>query len=147
MTSTITNYTNSIDVNYPVAGVDNSSLGFRSNFSAIKSALDATSAEISDLQLNLVSLDGTNNFGGNQIKSASLIDCSNILKNYDLSSDLKVSIPALVASLNCEALYLASLNIESASLIKFSACCLAVETISPVPCASAVNGRFSPGAS
>jgi hypothetical protein len=85
MTSTITNFTNSIDVNYPVAGVDNSSLGFRSNFSAIKSALDATGSEISDLQINLVGLSSTNNFGGNQIKNATLMECSIILKNYSLS--------------------------------------------------------------
>jgi len=85
MTSTITNFTNSIDVNYPVAGIDNSSLGFRSNFSAIKSALDATGSEISDLQINLVDLNSTNNFGGNQIKNATLMECSIILKNYSLS--------------------------------------------------------------
>ena len=85
MTSTITNYTNSIDVNYPVAGADNSSLGFRNNFSAIRSALDATGSEISDLQINLVNLSGTNNFGGNQIKNATLIDCPILLKNYSLS--------------------------------------------------------------
>ena len=42
--------TGAIDVNYPVAGVNNNSQGFRDNFNAIKSNLDTASAEITDLQ-------------------------------------------------------------------------------------------------
>ena len=42
--------TGAIDVNYPVAGVNNNSQGFRDNFNAIKSNLDTAAAEITDLQ-------------------------------------------------------------------------------------------------
>ena len=48
MTSTIN--TGSIDVNYPTAGVSNSSQGFRTNFAAIKNNLTTAATEISDLQ-------------------------------------------------------------------------------------------------
>ena len=85
MASTITDYTNLIDINYPTPGIDNDSQGFRSNFASIKSALDLTGDEITDLQLNLVTLDGTNNFGGNQIKSANIVDCNIVLKSYTVS--------------------------------------------------------------
>lgn len=42
--------TGSIDVNYPVPGVNNNSQGFRDNFSGIKNNLDTASTEITDLQ-------------------------------------------------------------------------------------------------
>jgi hypothetical protein len=84
MASTITDYTSLINVDYPALG-NNDSQGFRSNFASIKSALDLTGDEITDLQLNLVTLNNTNDFGGNQIKSANLVDCNIILKNYNLS--------------------------------------------------------------
>jgi hypothetical protein len=42
--------TNGIDVNYPIPGQNNTSQGFRDNFSAIKTNLDTASSEISDLQ-------------------------------------------------------------------------------------------------
>jgi hypothetical protein len=41
---------NSIDNQYPVAGQDNNSQGFRDNFTAIKNNLDHAKSEISDLQ-------------------------------------------------------------------------------------------------
>ena len=84
MASTITDYTSLIDVDYPAAG-NNDSQGFRSNFSSIKSALDVTGEEISDLQLNLVSLASSNDFGGNEIRSAVVVDCNIVLKNYTVS--------------------------------------------------------------
>lgn len=42
--------TNGIDVNYPVPGVNNSSQGFRNNFTNIKTNLDTAGNEITDLQ-------------------------------------------------------------------------------------------------
>jgi hypothetical protein len=51
MTSTVTNYSDTIDTTYPVAGVDNDTQGFRTNFAAIKNAFTATSNEITALQL------------------------------------------------------------------------------------------------
>lgn len=46
--------TNGIDVNYPVPGVNNNSQGFRDNFAAIKTNLDAAGNEITDLQNKVV---------------------------------------------------------------------------------------------
>lgn len=42
--------TNSINVNYPVPGINNSSQGFRDNFASIKTNLNAAATEITDLQ-------------------------------------------------------------------------------------------------
>lgn len=52
MSSTIN--TNGVDVNYPVPGINNSSQGFRDNFAAIKTNLNAAGTEISDLQSKVV---------------------------------------------------------------------------------------------
>jgi hypothetical protein len=42
--------TNGINVNYPTPGINNSSQGFRDNFSVIKNDLDIAATELSDLQ-------------------------------------------------------------------------------------------------
>lgn len=52
MTSAIN--TNGINVNYPVPGINNSSQGFRDNFSVIKTDLNTAATEITDLQNNVV---------------------------------------------------------------------------------------------
>lgn len=52
MTSAIN--TNGINVNYPVPGQNNSTQGFRDNFTTIKTNLDTASTEISDLQNSVV---------------------------------------------------------------------------------------------
>lgn len=46
--------TNGIDVNYPVPGQNNSSQGFRDNFSQIKTNLNTAGTEITDLQNKVV---------------------------------------------------------------------------------------------
>lgn len=46
--------TNSIDVNYPIPGQNNSSQGFRTNFTSIKTNLDTAGTEITNLQNNAV---------------------------------------------------------------------------------------------
>ena len=46
--------TGSINVNYPTPGVNNSSQGFRDNFTAIKNNLDTASSEITDLQNKVI---------------------------------------------------------------------------------------------
>jgi len=51
--SNITNYSNNINVLYPIAGQDNDSQGFRDNFSNIKLALTTASNEIDTLALEL----------------------------------------------------------------------------------------------
>ena len=60
MTSAIN--TNGINVNYPVPGVNNNSQGFRDNFTAIRTNLNTTANEITDLQNKVVvkqALNGT----------------------------------------------------------------------------------------
>ena len=60
MTSAIN--TNGINVNYPVPGVNNNSQGFRDNFNAIRTNLNTSANEITDLQNKVVvkqALDGT----------------------------------------------------------------------------------------
>jgi len=55
------NITN-IDATFPVAGKDNSSQGFRDNFSAIKLAFSTATTEISNLQLGSVQVNQSNDF-------------------------------------------------------------------------------------
>ena len=68
----------SIDAEYPVAGVDNDSQGFRDNFRTIKDSLEAAKSEITDLQEKavlksaLTDTDLENNLSGNTITSANL---------------------------------------------------------------------------
>lgn len=81
MASTLTSYSNLININYPVPGADNDSQGFRSNFSSIQSALGIASEEISNLQLNSVNLAGTNDFGYNIIKRATLQSCGELVND------------------------------------------------------------------
>lgn len=76
MTSAI-NYT-SIDENYPVAGQDNDSQGFRDNFLYLKNGLHTAKTEITDLQDNVLLsgiLNGegivTNNLNGSSITNGS----------------------------------------------------------------------------
>jgi len=56
MTSTITNLINTIDVQFPVAGQNNDSQGFRDNFNIIQSALLSTESEIETLQTDVAVL-------------------------------------------------------------------------------------------
>lgn len=85
MSSTVTDFSNLIDVNFPTPGEDNDSQGFRDNFGSIKSALNVAGEEISSLQANLISLSGTNDFGGNTIKKVVLEECTVVLKKYTVS--------------------------------------------------------------
>lgn len=78
MASTITNFSNAINVNYPVPGQDNDSQGFRTNFSKIQSALNVAGDEITKIQLNSVNLNGQNDFGNNIIKKAAFLNCSDV---------------------------------------------------------------------
>jgi hypothetical protein len=59
MTSQIN--TNGINVNYPVPGTNNSSQGFRDNFSQIRTQLNTGASEISDLQAKVVLKAALNN--------------------------------------------------------------------------------------
>ena len=63
-----------VDGTYPTAGQDNSSQGFRDNFSAIKNNFTEAKIEIESMQTNKANLNATNNFSGNTIQNAVLKD-------------------------------------------------------------------------
>jgi hypothetical protein len=81
---------NNIDATYPVAGVDNDSQGFRTNFTNIKNALTYAAAEISDLQSKSIlksALSGgvlDNSMSGTLLQGAEVRDLRET--RYDLSS-------------------------------------------------------------
>jgi len=62
--------TENIDPEFPVAGQDNNSQGFRDNFLYIKEGLESAASDITDLQVNGARLDTDNNFQGNLISNA-----------------------------------------------------------------------------
>lgn len=72
MASSIT--TTNIDENFPVAGRDNDSQGFRDNFFEIKQNFDFAKSEIDDLQGNVVRKDESNDFNGNTVSGAVFLD-------------------------------------------------------------------------
>jgi len=65
-----------IDGTYPKAGQDNSSQGFRDNFSSTKNNFTEAKTEIEDLQTNKANLNSENNFSGNTIRNAVFKDNS-----------------------------------------------------------------------
>jgi hypothetical protein len=60
-----------IDEEFPVAGQDNDSQGFRDNFREIKTSLQSANGELSTLLTNSARLDQTNDFNGNLVNNAS----------------------------------------------------------------------------
>lgn len=107
MTTTASVYFNKINVDYPRAGKDNDSQGFRDNFRNIFNAFSATNADVEYLKLNSVTLGGDNDFGYNVIKKATfqssvtkIVDYSpnptngNIFVNYLESNYQKYSLNA-----------------------------------------------------
>lgn len=83
MTSQI-NFTD-INANYPEAGKDNDSQGFRDNFSLIKTALSTASLELTNLQLNTARTDQNTNFNSYQITTAILKNNGQGLYGSDLA--------------------------------------------------------------
>ena len=76
----------SIDANYPVAGVDNDTQGFRDNFRIIKTGLETAKTEIDDLQSNTAKLNQNNNFNGNSIIEARLLASGDTANNKNILS-------------------------------------------------------------
>ncbi len=76
MASSITNYSNKININYPEVGKDNDTQGFRNNFANIQNAFLVAADEISNLQTNGVNLTQDNNFNFNTIQNAVLKNIS-----------------------------------------------------------------------
>lgn len=65
-----------IDGTFPIAGQDNSSQGFRDNFTAIKNNFTEAKSEIETLQTNKASLNASSNFADNLVSRAVLKDCA-----------------------------------------------------------------------
>ena len=63
-----------IDGTYPKAGQDNSSQGFRDNFTAIKNNFTEAKTEIEDLQSNKASTNAASNFTDNVVSRATFKD-------------------------------------------------------------------------
>lgn len=85
--STASTYIVKINQDYPVAGQDNNSQGFRDNFKNIKLALNSTDEVLNDLVLSAVSVSNTStNFNNNIIEKVVLKNTS--FKVFDKSSTL-----------------------------------------------------------
>lgn len=75
----------SVDENFPVAGQDNDSQGFRDNFSTIKSSLASAKSEISDLQEDSAKLNVNNNFNQTEISNAKLRNTPQVFFNKNIN--------------------------------------------------------------
>jgi hypothetical protein len=83
---------NEIDAEYPVAGVDNDSQGFRDNFSAIKSSLSAAAADLATLNSSTAKLNANNDFNGNNIQEANFIaNTEEVHNNGNLTAGQNIS--------------------------------------------------------
>ena len=65
--------TTGFDAAFPIAGQDNDSQGFRTNFNVTKVALDQAKSEITSLQSNTAKLNANNDFNANNITDANFI--------------------------------------------------------------------------
>ena len=70
--------TNGINVNYPIPGQNNSTQGFRDNFSAIKTNINTAGQEITELQQKVVLKEGLNNITLNNDMANTLISNASI---------------------------------------------------------------------
>jgi hypothetical protein len=100
MASNITSLT--IDNEYPVAGVDNDSQGFRDNFTIIKDSLAAAKAEVEDLQTKVLLksaltgddtlLEDINNMSGGTISQVNVLQgTETVLVSDGVSSPQNIS--------------------------------------------------------
>lgn len=78
-----------IDENFPVAGQDNDSQGFRDNFSIIKDNFAYAKTEIEDLQTNTAKLNEDNSFANNTLSNANLL--AHTQTAYDATSGISAS--------------------------------------------------------
>lgn len=97
MPSTVTNYSNNINVLYPIPGVDNDTQGFRDNFANIKNALGAAAVELDNLILNTSKLNtGTNDYSyGATIYRAPLKATGHIIGTIDNYQEVDTTVSFL----------------------------------------------------
>lgn len=79
--------TSNINVNYPIAG-NNNSQGFRDNFSNIKSSLDTAKSEITDLQQSTAKINTSTNFNGNIVQNIRLKNSYHLVPNVTTNSSI-----------------------------------------------------------
>lgn len=90
MASTIT--TVGFDAEFPVAGQDNDSQGFRTNFNVTKVALEAAADEITTLQDTTAKLNANNDFNGSRITDAEfLANYETVYANGNITSGQNIS--------------------------------------------------------
>jgi hypothetical protein len=86
------NITSNLDENFPVAGVDNNTQGFRENFSVIKTSLTAAYNEITEIQnkaifkSNLTGDTLDNNMGGNNLVNSNLVGSTAAVERYGVNA-------------------------------------------------------------
>lgn len=80
-----------IDPEFPIAGQDNDSQGFRDNFNTIKNSLATAKTEITDLQDTSAKLNATNDFNGNIISEAEFKANTQTVYSDDISGSQNVS--------------------------------------------------------
>ena len=81
-----------IDANYPVAGQDNDSQGFRDNFNTIKTSLATAKTEITALQDDTAKVNANNDFNGNKIQEANLQSTTEqTFSTSNLTDDVNIS--------------------------------------------------------
>jgi hypothetical protein len=91
MTSAIVSST--INENFPVAGQDNNSVGFRNNFNYIKTGLATAAGEITTLQANTAKTNADNDFNGVKIENAETNLLYGTILTGNQTSDLVIEVP------------------------------------------------------
>lgn len=81
-----------IDENYPVAGQDNNSQGFRDNFAYIKTALETATSELTEVLGNAARKDSDNDFNGYRIENARVNKLYGIVNNLPLATNTTLDI-------------------------------------------------------
>ena len=86
--------TNSLNVNYPTPGVNNSTQGFRDNFTTTKTNLDTAKAEITDLQTKAIVKSGLTGISLNNDMNGTLISNALVRSFTATTHNLGSSIPS-----------------------------------------------------
>jgi len=81
-----------VDNTYPKAGQDNSSQGFRDNFTGIKNNFTEAKNEIEALQSNKASLNASSDFANNEVLRAKFINTSQTVFAHGSISDGAVTL-------------------------------------------------------
>lgn len=102
MSSNISNYSSNIDVDFPKAGVDNDSSGFRNNFANIQDALSTADTEVTELQSKFLQKDfltgqsqsdpAFNNLNGNRLINGYYYNLFSIASSNNVSAATDIDV-------------------------------------------------------